>query len=382
MDMKCPSKSMEERVNPVLKVLNDNKEYTVLDYIEKGGMTLRSGRVLSEPSAKRVKMGGRRSRNNNKRSRSKRSRSKQRSRLTGGGNKEVVLDGLASILAACTVTSGFLSMWCSFGPVIGTFVSGVLTKNLEPKCADTFKINGYDTGIGFTRGLSSAMRLITGADSCGTIDEQHNIATVRIEIVIMQLVSMSAFITSLSYQQVKKFWSIILLACINVTEQSVGAVGAVGSFMKNWFSAKVDVTTLKPDFNLLFINNVVKEILKEINADAVEDPVVVKALEKAADILEEKNATIAPEIIQEAQQELNTLNKEASLPPKSRSNSPEPMEVQEPRVGTPRAESMVPNSRPATEEPDDISGGRKKRRTIKKRKGKSHKRTNKKTRSS
>jgi hypothetical protein len=381
MDMKCPSKSMEERVNPVLKVLNDNKEYTVLDYIEKGGMTLRSGRVLSEPSAKRVKMGGRskQSRNNNKQSRSKRSRSKQRSRLTGGGNKEVVLDGLASILAACTVTSGFLSMWCSFGPVIGTFVTGVLTKNLEPKCADTFKINGYDTGIGFTRGLSSAMRLITGADSCGTIDEQHNIATVRIEIVIMQLVSMSAFITSLSYQQVKKFWTIILLACINVTEQSVGAVG---SFMKNWFSAKVDVTTLKPDFNLLFINNVVKEILKEINADAVEDPVVVKALEKAADILEEKNATIAPEIIQEAQQELNTLNKEASLPPKSRSNSPEPMEVQEPRVGTPRAESMVPNSRPATEEPDDISGGRKKRRTIKKRKGKSHKRTNKKTRSS
>ena len=152
--------------------------------------------------------------------------------------------------------------------------------------------------------------------------------------------------------------------------------------MNNWFSATVDVTTLKPDFNLLFINNVVKEILKEINADAVDDPVVVKALEKAADILEEKNATIAPEIIQEAQQELNTLNKEASLPPKSRSNSPEPMEVQEPRVGTPRAESMVPNSRPATEEPDDISGGRKKRRTIKRRKGKSHKRTNKKTRSS
>ena len=76
----CPSKPMEEVVNPVLKVLNDNKEYAVLDSIEKGGMTLRSGRVLLEPSAKRLKMGG-------KRSGSKRSGSKSKSKRRGTKRK-------------------------------------------------------------------------------------------------------------------------------------------------------------------------------------------------------------------------------------------------------------------------------------------------------
>ena len=339
--MSCPSKPIEELISPVLKVLTDNKEYTILDCIEKGGMTLRSGRVLPEPSAKRVKMGGKRSmsRSRGKRSRGKRSRGKR--------------------------------------------ISGVLTKNLEPKCAETFKISGYDTGIGFTRGLSNAMRLITGADSCGAIDEQHNIATVRFEIIIMQLVSMSAFITSLSYQQVKNFWRIILNACLSASSKSLDVAGSsassFGSYVKGFFKSKEKVEpSITPDFNSVFTHDVVDEITKEQAKDGV-DAAVGKALEAAAKFLEENREKLSPDIAKEASEELTVLNQEASREaspgPINASPSPSRRELE-----TPDLEDLQPNSAPPTRESSldtPMQGGKKHRRTLKYRKSKrsnSHKR--------
>ena len=115
-----------------------------------------------------------------------------RHKRSGGGKREIVLEGLASILAACTVASGFISVMCSFGPVVSTYITGFVTMNLEPRCAEAYKIHGYDTGFGFARGLSNAIKLITWSDSCGAIDEQHDIAAMRIDILLLQLVHMSA----------------------------------------------------------------------------------------------------------------------------------------------------------------------------------------------
>ncbi len=393
----CPSGPIEDRVSPVLQILLDNKEESVLGYLAKGGMQLRSGRVLSEPSSKRVKWGGKSMRGKSMRGKSMRGKS-MRGKKNGGGKREIVLDGLASILAACTIASGLVSIMCSFGPVISSYITGYVTMNLEPKCADTFKINGYDTGFGFMRSLTNALKLITSSDSCGAIDEQHDIAAMRIDILLLQLVNMSAFTVSLSFPQVKKYWYFVLNACINVTIKSVGAVGsslgAVGSYVKSWLSdSKEKLIDIKKDFNKQFTTEVIEEIRKELVT--VTDPKVKNALKEASEFLEKNSANISPEILVEVRQQT-----------KARSMSPAPIAqapitlapitlapitlAQAYRQPTPRAESLVPGSKSATPTGEEFSleqGGRKtqKRKAFKRSKSikrrKSIKRSNKNRRS-
>ena len=326
-------------INQVTGILDTNDEGVVSRNI-KTGMTLRSGRELppfTEPPAKRLMRGG------------------KKYKHKGGAAKDIVLNGLASILAASTLVGAGAGAWCYVGPSVNAFLIGCYTNGLLPKCATTSTtIMGWDTGINFKRALSTAYSYISKKDECQNIDWQHNLANDFINFKLAQIIAIMGAAGLSSYSTLKSFWLIILNACINVTSKSVGAVsssaGFLGSYVKNLFSSKASVaaeeesdepTSLDPlVVNIDFLEKITNEISK------AEDPEVTKLLTLVAEKLEEQQASAIGE------------------------TSPKASE----RAKTPEASELVPNSAPATREaspgPGEMEGGRKHRRTVKRSKSK------------
>lgn len=327
-DASCPR---DINITPVTRILDANGEGDVASNIKKG-MTLRSGRVLEEPSAKRMRGG-------------------KKYKHRGGGAKELVLNGLASILAASTLAGAGVSAWCYVGPSVNAFIIGCYTNDLLPKCATTTNtLMGWDTGINFKRALSTAYSYISKKDECKDIDWQHNLANDLINYKLAQIIAIVGAAGLSSYSPLKSFWLIILNACFNATSKSVGVVssslGAVSSYVTNLFSSKkapeaeaaVAAEPIKLD--PMVVN---EEILVKIHdeIDANKDAEVVKLL-----------TLVATELDAE---ELDAKKMDTSTPPKAREKTPD-------------ASELVPNSSPASREATpSMMGGRKNRRTMKRR---------------
>jgi len=333
-------------ITQVTGILDTNGEGDVAKNI-KTGMTLRSGRVLDEPTAKRMRGGKKR-------------------KYKGGAAKDLVLNGLASILAASTLVGAGAGAWCYVGPSVNAFLIGCYTNGLLPKCANTTStFMGWDTGINFERALSTAYSYISKKDECLDIDWQHNLANDLINFKLAQIIAIAGAAGVSSYSTLKRFWIVILNACINATSKSAGAVGAFGSYIKSFFASKeapvAEKETLKLD-PIVLNTDILEKITNEISKN--EDPEVTKLLTLVAENLEE-------------QQQAST--------PKTRE-----------REKTPDAADLIPNSAPPTESPtreaspipDRMDGGRKHRRTVKRNKrsktnkrSKSKRKTNKRSKS-